>query len=80
MKYSSENTIYFEVIDSDTKIPEIINPSHIYKVGDIITYYKLLDEQETVVKKFEVTDVKNELNFWGLVTDQRFIIYLKEIV
>jgi hypothetical protein len=76
MQITSEHRITFEYVDTGISIPDIINPVYIYKVGDTFTFHDILLE---TVKKFEVTDIKQELENMSIVAEQRIVVYIKEI-
>jgi len=66
--------------DEDLKIPPIINPSYIYKIGDRIKVVDLLNELDNkdIYNEIEVVDIKHELTV-GISSDQSVIIYVKKI-
>jgi len=81
MKFNSENKIIFEIINNDDSLKQLLvvtNPVYIYKVGDKFGYYNIL-ESESIIRSFEVTDVKHDLNFFGVCSDQTITVFVKEL-
>ena len=76
MEFKSTSVILFEV-DSEEKIeiPEIVNPAYIFKVGD---KFKFFDVVASSVKEFEVTDVKYEIENFGVCSDVRIVTYVTD--
>lgn len=77
--YIPDTTMSFVIENSklDSEIPEVINPTYIYKKGDTVTYSDILDA--SLVYKFEVTGITHELVQGLINTDQIVVIYMKHV-
>jgi len=83
MRYLSEHRIEFMMENKDLEeIPAVINPIHIYEVGEVFKYFDLVpvegkvDEEKEVIRFFKVVGRTNEVIFPG---EQLFILTIKEV-
>jgi hypothetical protein len=79
MKIRADHRIEF-VVDDGTEIPPVLDPSYIYKEGEVIKFYDVLTSSETknVLGTFKVNDVVYELHDVA-TSEQVIIIYLSRI-
>jgi len=78
MEIRPTHSLRFECENEDA-LPEVRNPSYIYKVGDKIEMEDMYAEEgKTLIGKFEVTDVQHKL-FSSFDGDQECVVFVERI-
>ena len=78
MQITPEHRMVLESVDDDKfQSFSIVNPSYIYKIGDIINIRYVM-EDPLIMQRVEVTDVLQEINYLG-DGEQYITIYVKKV-
>ena len=78
MEIRPTHSMRFECEDENA-LPEVRNPSYIYKVGDKITMEDMYAEEgKSLIGKFEVIDIEHKL-FSSFDGDQEAVVFLKRL-